>query len=188
MNLIIDKISQLLDKKKSLVVAFDGRCASGKTTLADNISQHFLSNVIHMDDFFLRPSQRTAERLDTPGGNFDRERFTEEVIIPLVKGGGFSYRPFVCSTMTLGDEMFVSPKPLTIIEGSYSCHPELFDFYDLHIFCDIDENTQYERLFLRNPDKLSDFVNKWIPMEEKYFECFDIKNKCDIIHNGRNKQ
>lgn len=32
------------------------------------------------DDFFLRPEQRTPERLAEPGGNLDRERMKSEVI------------------------------------------------------------------------------------------------------------
>jgi len=55
----------------------------------------------------------------------------------------------------------------------------------MSIFCDVDKGTQSERILQRNPDKVSDFINKWIPMEEKYFEFFDIKNKCDIVYGGK---
>ena len=36
-----------------------------------------------MDDFFLRPQQRTKERLAEAGGNIDRERFLQEVAVLL---------------------------------------------------------------------------------------------------------
>ena len=46
-----------------------------------------------MDDFFLRPEQRTEERLKEVGGNVDRERFLEEVARPLTnKKKSFGYR------------------------------------------------------------------------------------------------
>ena len=40
-------------------------------------------NVIHLDHFFWRPKQRTAERLQQAGGNVDYGRFLEEVLISL---------------------------------------------------------------------------------------------------------
>ena len=49
-----------------------------------------------MDDFFLRPEQRTAQRLAQSGGNVDWERFQAEVLIPLRQGISFSYRPYDC--------------------------------------------------------------------------------------------
>lgn len=182
---IIMEIDRLLSVKGNVILAIDGRCASGKTTLANKLNEIFLSEIIHLDDFFLQSHQRTEERLSEPGGNFDRERFESEVLIPLSKGEKFSYRPFVCKTMTFGEEIHISQSPLTIIEGSYSCHPDIYDYYDLTIFCDAHKDTQSERILQRNPDKVSDFMNKWIPMEEKYFGFFDIKNKCDTIYVGR---
>lgn len=52
--------------KENLVIAVDGRCAAGKTTLAAMIEEKTGCNVIHMDHFFLQPGQRTKERLDEP--------------------------------------------------------------------------------------------------------------------------
>ena len=69
-----------------LLIAVDGRCASGKTTLAATLEEETGCNVVHMDDFFLRPEQRTPQRLAEPGGNVDYERFRQEVILPLSRG------------------------------------------------------------------------------------------------------
>ncbi len=181
MKVITDAIDGILANKKQAVIAIDGRCASGKTTLAERLKNIYNCNVIHMDDFFLRKEQRTSQRLDEPGGNVDRERFLQEVLIPLSKGDDFLYRPFDCKTMTLKGLIKVTSNRLTVVEGSYCCHPELFPFYDLRIFCDVDQNTQRERLLKRNPQKINDFTNKWIPMEEKYFLCHNIKEKCDLL-------
>ena len=102
---------------KPLIIAIDGRCASGKTTLAQAISEQLDCNVIHMDDFFLRPEQRTPERLSTPGENIDHERFLEEVLIPLSKGLPIKYRPFECHKMDLGNEICLAPKKINIMAG-----------------------------------------------------------------------
>lgn len=76
-------IKEKLRNKQPLIIAIDGRSASGKTTLAKELNELFLSEVIHMDDFFLQPEQRTEERLSEVGGNVDRERFLREVALPL---------------------------------------------------------------------------------------------------------
>ena len=65
---ILDTIITLSEKKseKPYIVAIDGRCAAGKTTLAAHFQQNIDCTVFHMDDFFLRPEQRTPERFNTP--------------------------------------------------------------------------------------------------------------------------
>lgn len=49
-----------------LLIAIDGRCGAGKTTLAQRLQQELGGRVFHMDDFFLRPVQRTAEPVGPP--------------------------------------------------------------------------------------------------------------------------
>ncbi len=180
----VKQVISLLQKNKkehNLIIAIDGPCAAGKTTIANAIKSQIDCNVIRMDDFFLQPQQRTPQRFETPGGNFDKERFLTEVITPLKKGDAFSYRPFDCKKCELSAPIKINPKPITVIEGVYSCHPELWDFYDYHIFIKTDKTTQLKRLENRNPSLLNLFVSKWIPMEEKYFSIFDIENKCDLV-------
>ncbi|MBR3768402.1 MAG: uridine kinase [Clostridia bacterium] len=176
---IIDSI--LKTTEKNIIVAIDGRCASGKTTYARFLKEQFQCNVFHMDDFFLKPEQRTEERLAEPGGNVDRVRFYDEVIKGILSGKDFTYRPFECKSMSLGEEVSVKPSKLNIIEGSYSCHPYLRDNYDIKFFMTIAPDIQKERIYIRNKDKADMFFNKWIPLEEKYFSAFDISSECDYI-------
>ena len=90
METIRKKIDELLTQKDMVIVAIDGKCTSGKTTLASKLAQIYDCNVFHMDDFFLRPEQRTPERFAEVGGNVDYERFQEEVLLPLKTGKAFS--------------------------------------------------------------------------------------------------
>ncbi len=175
-------IAEAMVQNPSLLVAIDGRCGAGKTTVAKRLSDKFECNVIHTDDFFLSPEKRTPERLSTPGGNIDVERFIIEVMTQLKSGTPFSYRPYDCHTGSFKAPMHVTPTKLTIIEGSYSCHPLLWDSYDLRIFVDIDEQTQLERISARNgKDAVGVFESRWIPLEEKYFEAFSIRERCDAV-------
>lgn len=162
------------------IVALDGRCAAGKTTLAAHLQQQTGCSVVHMDDFFLRPSQRTAARLRQPGGNVDRERFFEEALRPLRRGAGCTYRPYDCRTRGWKSPICIDPAPLTIVEGAYSCHPELWDLYDLHLFLTVSPDEQLRRIRARNgADGLEMFQNRWIPLEEAYFQAFSIEKRCE---------
>lgn len=169
-------------RKEPLLIAIDGRCAAGKTTTASLVKEKINCNIIHMDSFFLQQGQRTKERLDEPGGNVDYERVKKEVLIPLSRGQIFSYRPFDCKTMELSGPVKVEPAAVTIIEGSYSCHPVLWDFYDLRIFLNINAEEQLQRIKRRNGTEAAQvFSDKWIPMEEKYFNTYNIQKRCDLI-------
>ena len=178
---LYEKIEEMLQKKERAVIAIDGGAGSGKTTLATALAIAFDGTVIHMDDFFLRPEQRTPERLAEAGGNFDRERFFEEVILPLKHGGAFSYQRFDCHTMTLGERIEVPTKKLIIVEGSYSQHPLFEGYYDLCVFLSISVAKQRSRILERNGDMSDMFFSRWIPMENRYFQTFAIERNADIV-------
>lgn len=178
---ILYEFDRVQQDKERIFIAIDGRCASGKTTLAERLQESLSCNVIHMDDFFLRPEKRTNERYKEPGGNVDRERFLTEVLQPLQTGKPFSYRPFDCHTMTLGEPVSITPDAVTIIEGTYSCHPALWDFYDLHIFMTTTPEKQFDRLANRNGANLAMFREKWIPLEKRYFIAYQTDKKCELV-------
>ena len=164
-----------------LIVAIEGGSASGKTTLAQLLSELYDCNVFHMDDFFLRPEQRTAARFAEIGGNVDRERFLEEVLRPACGGETVSYRPFDCATQTLGQAVTVPHKRLTIVEGAYSMHPALAPYYHLSVFLDVDPACQRERILRRNsPTFAKRFFEEWIPMEVTYASHTAVRERCGL--------
>ncbi len=175
-------------KNGRVILAIDGRSGSGKTTLAQLLSKAYGCNVIHMDDFFLRPEQRTTKRYNEAGGNVDRERFLTEVLIPLSKNESFTYRPFDCAKMDFGDPVCIIPTDLTVIEGAYSIHPDLSSHYDIRVFLDVTKEAQAERINNRSSkEKAKAFFEKWIPLEEKYIKELSVKERCDIRLNGIEK-
>ena len=185
-DIIREEIQRILQINAAPLIAVDGRCASGKTTLAAQLQKDFGCNVIHMDDFFLRSEQRTEERLRQPGGNIDWERFREEVLTPFRLGVPFSYRPYDCHLQDFREPISVIPNRLTVVEGSYSCHPELWDYYDLHIFLSASPDEQLRRIQERNgPDQAKVFQQKWIPLEEWYFQAFQIAQRCELCFDEK---
>ena len=181
LEIVKERIGQLLAEKDRVIVAIDGNCTSGKTTLTAQLAEIFDCTVFHMDDFFLRPEQRTPRRFEEAGGNVDYERFREEVLLPLQAGKPFAYRPFDCSTFSLSEPVTVAPKKLVIIEGSYSLHPYFGDTYDLKILLTIDPGTQRQRVLERPAFLQERFFSLWIPMENRYLEEFQIADKADMI-------
>lgn len=174
-------IDALLLRDGQILVAIDGRCTSGKTTLAQKLAQTYDCNLFHMDDFFLQMHQRTKERFAEIGGNVDYERFAQEVLQPLKKGEGFAYRPFSCQSFTLLDPIEVAPKKLNIIEGTYAHHAYFGEAYDLKIFLTVDAQLQKQRIFERPAFLHQRFFEQWIPMEELYFQGFEVSQKAQLV-------
>lgn len=179
---LLAAIDRRMAGKRRVLAAIEGGSASGKTTLAALLGRVYDCNVFHMDDFFLRPGQRTAERLAEPGGNVDRERFYEEVLGPLARGRTVRYRRYDCRTRTLGGPVEALPKALNIVEGAYSMHPALAAHYDLSVFLHIPPELQRARIQTRNtPEEQERFFAQWIPLEARYFAATDAANRCDLI-------
>ena len=181
LNMLFSRIDTLLAAQGQVILAIDGPCTAGKTTLAAILQARYNCAVLHMDEFFLRPSQRTPERLAQPGGNVDYERFYEEVLLPLKAGKPFSYRPFSCAVQALSEPVSLPCSPLTVVEGTYSAHPYFQNPYDLKVFLSIDPEIQRQRIGLREAWKQERFFREWIPMEQHYFESFSIRENSDLL-------
>lgn len=181
------EIDRILEKVRSLppgvqVVAIDGGCASGKTTLARALEKSLGAGVVHTDDFFLPGGLRTEERLAQPGGNIHYERFLAEVLPRLRGQNGFSYRCFDCHRMELGGERRVKGADIYIVEGAYSCHPVFGDYMNLKIFIHAEKEIRLQRILRREGETaLQSFRERWIPMEEAYFREYRIKERADMV-------
>ena len=126
---LLQVIDAHLAAGRPLTLAIDGCCAAGKTTLARQLHEKYGCPVFHADDYFLQPHQRTAQRLAQPGGNMDRERLLQEVLLPLSRGEDVLFRRFDCGTMTLQPPVRVPYAPLQVVEGTYCMHPDLAPYY-----------------------------------------------------------
>ena len=169
------------------ILAIDGRAASGKTTMADQLAEILGADVIRMDDFFLPPDLRTSERLQTPGGNVHYERFIEEVLPHLRSQNSFTYRHFDCHIMDYHGVREIGTNPIRIVEGSYSHHPALGDYADIRIFSHVEPAKQMERILHRNgPHMAQMFEQRWIPMEETYIQAYQIDEGSHIFIDSSN--
>ena len=185
----IDIINQKLEpflkdsKKETITIAIDGMTGSGKTTLAEELAKIYNSPIIHADDFFLPPELRTEERLNEPGGNIHYEKMKKEITDNLKNAkvnDVIKYKPFICKIQNYGEEKNLKLNRVNIVEGSYCLNPYFGKYYDISIFLKINEQSQIERLTKRCPQMINNFINKWIPLENKYHEAYKVYENCDI--------
>lgn len=175
------RIDSLLTVQDRIIVGIDGPCASGKTTLAQALSDLYACPVIHIDDFFLPEVKKTSARLAQPGGNVDFERFLTEVLSPLSQEQPVYYRPYSCKTGTLQAPIAVPPCRLVVIEGVYCMRPELAPFYTLTVFLSASLPVRYQRLCQRGGEELlKRFIQEWIPLEDSYFSAFEIERQAEL--------
>ena len=171
---VLLRIAALCREKTRVLIAIDGRCGSSKTGLAALIARLFPCNVFHMDGYYLPLDRRAPDWELQPAGNMDLTRFRAEVLLPAQAGLPVSYTAYDCQSGTYRMPVHVPPRPLTVIEGSYSHHPALDTRYDLKIFLTCPPREQLRRLRAREGDYFPMFQTRWIPMEERYFARFQL--------------
>ena len=172
-NEINNKLNKLLEEKEQIIVSIDGPAGSGKTTLASKLNGF----VFHMDDFY-NPDKSQKENISI-GSNIDIKRFKQEVLEQLKNNiKEFKYSIYSCKNNTFTKQDYIYNN-IIIIEGVYSNLDCFKDYIDYRIYCDIDKSTQLERLKQR--PNFIDFINIWLPKEEKYFNELDIKSSANLI-------
>ena len=108
-------------------------------------------------------------------------RVEAEVLQPAKRGMTVSYRRFDCSRMELTEMRTFQPQGILLVEGAYSCHPKLREYFDLRIFVSIDPEAQMQRILLRNGSERAEmFRNRWIPLEENYIAQCQVEEVCDL--------
>ena len=167
--------------QRPLVIALDGFCASGKSTLAALLSERFGARVIHTDDFYLPMAMRSDERYAEPGGTIHYERLRAEVIghlrDPSLTCGVFSH-----AVMDVAERVTLPFSPVTVIEGAYASHPALGDYMDVRCFMETSPDEQRRRILARNgPERLRLFEERWIPYEIRYEAAFGIRDRADVL-------
>lgn len=182
------RIDRALRERMQVQIAIDGMCAAGKSTMGRILQSIYSCRLFHMDDFFLQPYQRTADRLSQIGGNVDYERFKKEILDHLNDREGLEYQIYSCKAQRLDCRIQTDWTPLSIIEGSYSQHPFFGDIWDLRFFCEIDPAEQLNRIRIRNGEAMCErFKQEWIPKENAYFDTFGIREKSICLTDGKTK-
>ena len=176
------KFIERIESTPKCVVVIDGDSGSGKSTLASILGEVFDANVYHADDYFLPFERKTPERLSEPGGNLDRERLFEEIITPLKEGRRVRYRKYNCAKGEVGEWIETDDGKISIIEGVYSMHPDLYLEGAVYVVLTIDSELQKNRILNRNGEYiLSRYEKEWIPLEKHYFSVLAPAARADFV-------
>ncbi|OGK15045.1 hypothetical protein A2690_02955 [Candidatus Roizmanbacteria bacterium RIFCSPHIGHO2_01_FULL_39_12b] len=129
---IIHQIQSINELKDFVLVAIDGRGGSGKTTCALLIKHKIPdADIITTDDF-----------LNDELHKIDINQLELRVLIPFSKGKSAKYLEFDGQKR---EERIVKPKGVVIIEGIYSSHSSLKNYYDMTIWVkaeDVDKKVE----------------------------------------------
>ena len=170
-----------LQPTKPLVLALDGRCGSGKTTLANTLARQFPASItLHTDDFYLPPADRVPGWEQIPCANMDLARLRDEALRPAYAGQAVAYRAYSCREGDYLPTVQLAAQPLVILEGSYSHHPLLTGCETLRVFLTCAKEEQTRRLQAREGARYADFAARWIPLEEAYFAQYNVEVKADF--------
>ena len=181
MEKLRETIKTRLAEGGGLLLAIDGRCGCGKSTLAAQLRAAFGGSVFHTDDFYLPFAARAEDWREGIAGNMDLMRLRTEVLEPLRRGESVCYRAYDGRNDRFFPAREIAPAPLAIVEGSYSQHPLLRELYDLSVFVTAPRETQRARLLKREGAHFAAFESTWIPLEERYFAAFSIEARADQV-------
>ena len=167
---------------RPLVLALDGRCGAGKTTLANGLAEQFACcTLLHTDDFYLPPARRCPDWAHTPCANMDLTRLRDEALRPAYEGQTVTYRAYSCREGAFLPSVQLPAQPLVILEGSYSHHPLLRPYETLRVFVTCAKTEQTRRLQSREGARYADFAARWVPLEEGYFAQYGIAESADFV-------
>ena len=180
---IVSWLEGLLDNAAApVVLALDGRCGSGKTTMAAALARQFPASItLHTDDFYLPPTDRVHGWEKIPCANMDLARLRDEVLVPACAGQPVPYRAYSCREGAYLPVQQLAAQPLVILEGSYSHYPLLAPYEDFRMFMTCSDAEQTRRLQAREGDRYPDFAARWIPLEEAYFTQHNIEDAADFV-------
>ena len=170
--------------KFPIIIGIEGFGGSGKTTIAQHLSDSLEdSYVIHIDDFIVK------EKLLEPAwdtGVFDHERLEKQILLPASLGDQFMYQKLVYEENTLGELITVLGIKYLIIEG-ISCYiPKLRHYFDFKIWINTPIKVAMERGRARDGTHGSEVDwKKWAAIDVAYQKKYLPRDIADFtITNG----
>lgn len=189
---LLDKIAnKIIQQFKGVIVSIglDGFCASGKTTLADELAGRLQESgrvvIRATSDDFMNPSEvRWKLGKDSPLGFYrdaiDFDSLERELLFPLSKQGN---RRYYTSTYDIhqsrpnySEQKKASADAILIFDGLFLQIPQLRDFWDMVIYVE----ASYETCILRAKKRNQEQLNSTKEIEQIYrmryvpgFEIYD---------------
>lgn len=183
---LLDHVDAVLPPGSApLVLGLDGRSGSGKSTLARTLAELLEARgttvtVIEGDDFYGGGSAATWDARDVAAkvaGVIDWRR-QREVLHRLRDEGSAEWAPFdwyaddwdADEVPLVATPVRVRAADVVVLEGAYSCRPELHDLLDLRVLLDIPADVRRRQLLEREGETYrADWEARWSAAEAHYF-------------------
>jgi len=171
-----------------VLVGLDGRSGSGKSTLAGAVADAMPSvAVVKGDEFYTGGPQeewdgRSAEEKSSLVIDWRRQL---EVIEALGRGEAARWFCYDWEAFDgrLADELTVTPPAdVVVLEGAYSCRPELAQCLDLTVLLQMDNDARLGRLLARDGQAYrDDWLGRWTEAEDHYFSVVRPPRSFDLV-------
>jgi uridine kinase len=153
-------------------IGIDGLGASGKSTVAVRVAAELPGAVVVPVDDFAHP--------DVP--TWQRDRFVDEVLTPLLAGRPGRYRP---ADLVTGDPGPVREVPVgvpVIVEGVSATDVRLGVPWDVTLWLEVAEPVRRRRIAERDPEELLQrWRTDWWPQEEAYVRAQRPAERVDAV-------
>ncbi len=118
-------------------------------------------------------------------GLFDLSRLASQVLIPHTEGRGFHYRRYDWEAGSLGGWATGDSAATLIVEGVYSTHQTLRDYYDLRIWVTAPREVRLIRGMERDGEEArSKWVEVWMPAEDRYIAEQSPQDHAHLVLDG----
>jgi uridine kinase len=184
------EVRRRLAKVSPLLVALDGGSGAGKTRLATRLAEQIGASVVNTDDFWaggddeVWEARTVQERVELV---IDWRRLRSEAVVPLLaqKTAQYLKADFVRNLGVSDEIVTIHPAEVIIIEGIYSCRPELADLVSLSVLVDVPLKTRHRGRIAREGTHDSAWHHLWDEPEEYYFSVVMPRSAFDMVINGR---
>ncbi|MEU5240364.1 uridine kinase family protein [Streptomyces lydicus] len=158
------------------LIAVDGHAGSGKSTFAGQLAAALGdAPVVHTDDL------ATHEELFAWS-----ERFREQVLEPLSRGGTARYGVYDWVRGEFTEERALAPAPVVLVEGVGTGRRALRPHLACLLWMELASEHSWERGQLRDGPGLSAFWSGWIPAERAHFSADPSRPYADfLVYQGQ---
>ena len=176
--------ARLRDRRDTtpFLVGLDGASGAGKSSVATLVAWDLDAVVVESDDFFAAEITDAGwAALDGRGraeAAIDWRRLRREALDPLLAGRAAPWHPFDFAgirpdgTYPIAvDPVVREPRGVIVLEGAYSCRPELADLIDFTVLVEAPVDERRRRIAARetNQEWTDAWHARWDPAEEHYF-------------------
>jgi uridine kinase len=166
---VLELITAATPERGFTFVGIGGRGGSGKSTLAAQIPH---AQIVGTDEFW-------------DGSGFDLERLHAEVFAPLLVARTARYDAWDWEARRAGGTRIVEPRGVVVVEGVCALHRMFRDAYDVRVWVEAPYDVRLERGIARDGEAARrTWVERWMPMENRYVERDDPVACADIVVDG----